>query len=90
MQVDHVELEFKSAAANYTSIDMLVRHKGAALALEVDGPWHFTANTPYRCVRRDCGHAEPTSLLLTRWPSQQQTASMHPHTPQAPWRNAAA
>jgi hypothetical protein len=43
-----VELEFKSAAQNFTSIDMLVRHKGAALALEVDGPWHFSTNEPYR------------------------------------------
>lgn len=49
-QVDHVEMEYKSAAENFTSIDMLVRHRGAALALEVDGPFHFTGNAPYRWV----------------------------------------
>ena len=42
-----MELEFKSAAENFTSIDMLVRHRGASLALEVDGPYHFSANRPH-------------------------------------------
>ncbi|KIZ04722.1 hypothetical protein MNEG_3241 [Monoraphidium neglectum] len=48
VKVDHVELEYRSAAENFSSVDMLVRHRGAALALEVDGPWHFTANQPYK------------------------------------------
>jgi hypothetical protein len=61
-QVDHVELEYKSAAANYTSIDMLVRHRGADLALEVDGPWHFSANHPYRC----CGALHASACVCMR------------------------
>ncbi len=51
LQLEDFKMEGRTTS-NRHSVDILIRFRGTMVAMEVDGPMHFTANRPYRRLGR--------------------------------------
>ncbi len=64
MGIEHtIEAAIEHAALGPATVDILIRLRGAGarpIALEVDGPWHFTALPPFA----NLGHTALRNRLL--------------------------